>query len=157
LSLGTGLGPAFFQLRALDAPKDLLDATIAAYEKSLTLTQNRYNARVAPRAHVLQGRTPFGLTQSQAVGPGGQRAQFEHAHALLVGEPRASLSMARSPLAGEPPPIPVTLPSALLERRPDVAGAARRVASANAQIGVAQAAYYPAITLSASGGFESSE
>jgi NodT family efflux transporter outer membrane factor (OMF) lipoprotein len=155
LSLQTDLATDYFQLRALDAERDIVNATVAAYDTSLTLTQNRYRAGVAARADVAQAVTQLESTKALAVDLSVQRAQLEHAIAVLVGIPPAMLTIAPTPLTGTPPVVPVTVPSQLLERRPDIAAAARRVASANAEIGVARAAYYPAVTLSTSGGFES--
>jgi NodT family efflux transporter outer membrane factor (OMF) lipoprotein len=104
---------------------------------------------------VLRAETQLKTTQAQAIDVGVQRAQLEHAIAVLLGRPASTFSLPASPLAGTPPDIPVGLPAELLERRPDVAGAERRMAAANAQIGVAVAAYYPSVTLSAGGGLES--
>ncbi|HVS26414.1 MAG TPA: efflux transporter outer membrane subunit [Burkholderiales bacterium] len=156
LSVQAELAQNYFQLRAVDAQKQLLDDTVAAYEKSLRLTQNQYAAGVVAKADMVQAQTQLKTTQAQAVDVGVQRAQLEHAIALLVGKPASTFSIPVAPLAVAPPPIPIGLPSELLERRPDIAAAERRVAAANAQIGVAKAAYFPAITLSASSGFESS-
>jgi NodT family efflux transporter outer membrane factor (OMF) lipoprotein len=156
LSIQTELMLDYFQLRTLDAQKQLLAATAAAYQQSLHLTENRYASGVASQADVLQAQTQLKSTQAQAIDVGVQRAQLEHAVALLIGEPPSSFSLPAAPLATRPPSIPIGLPSELLERRPDVAAAERRVASANAQIGVAVAAFYPTVTLSASAGFESS-
>jgi NodT family efflux transporter outer membrane factor (OMF) lipoprotein len=152
----TELAQDYFQLRTLDAQKQLLDATVIAYQKFLELTKNRYASGVASRADVLSAETQLKTTQAQAIDIGVQRAQFEHAMALLIGKPASVFSMPASPLDLAPPTIPVGIPSELLERRPDIAAAERRVAAANAQIGVAVAAYYPTVTLSASGGFNSS-
>jgi NodT family efflux transporter outer membrane factor (OMF) lipoprotein len=149
------LAQDYFQLRVLDGQKQLLDATVIAYQKTLELTKNQYASGVASRADVLQAETQLKTTQAQAIDVGVQRAQMEHAIALLVGKPASLFSIPVAPLATVPPAVPVGVPSELLERRPDIAGAERRVAAANAQIGVAVAAYYPAVTLSASGGFES--
>jgi NodT family efflux transporter outer membrane factor (OMF) lipoprotein len=146
----------YFQLRTLDAQKQLLVATVAVYQQSLELTQNRYASGVASRADVLQAETQLKSTQAQAIDVGVQRAALEHAIALLVGQPPSTFSLAAAPLTAVPPQIPVGLPSELLERRPDIAAVERRVASANAQVGVATAAYYPTVTLSASAGFQSS-
>src|SRR5713226_5659217 len=155
LSARAELAQDYFQLLALDAQKQLLDAAVADFEKSLQLTNNRYAAGVASRADVLQAETQLKTTQAQAIDVGVQRAQFEHAIALLIGKPTSSLSIPTTPLALVPPTIPVGIPSEILERRPDIAAAERRVAAANAQIGVAKAAFFPTISLGASGGFES--
>jgi NodT family efflux transporter outer membrane factor (OMF) lipoprotein len=156
LSIQSDLAQSYFALRAVDAQQRLLQDSVRAFEASLKLTQNRYNAGVVARVDVVQAQSQMQATQAQAIDTGVQRAQLEHAIAVLVGKSPAELSLALSPLDEVvPPAIPVGLPSALLERRPDIAGAERRVAAANAQIGVAQAAYFPALTLSASGGFAS--
>ncbi|MGC9975183.1 MAG: efflux transporter outer membrane subunit, partial [Syntrophales bacterium] len=136
--------------------KKLLDATVAAYQKTLELTNNRYRSGVSSRADVLQAETQLKTTQVQAIDVGVQRAQLEHAIALLVGKPPSVLSIPATPLASPPVAVPFGIPSELLERRPDIAAAERRVAAANAQIGVAKAAYFPNIILNAVGGFESS-
>src|SRR5439155_1468310 len=156
LSFQAELAQDYFQLRTLDAQKQLLDATVAAFEKSLELTKNRYASGVASQADVVQAETQLKTTQAQAIDVGVQRAQLAHAIGLLIGQPASTFSLPAAPLTATPPPIPVGVPSALLERRPDIAAAERRVAAANAQIGVAEAAYYPTLTLSASSGFESS-
>ena len=151
------LAQNYLQLRTLDAQKQLLDETVIAFQKNLELTKNRYAAGVASKADVLLADTQLKVTQAQAIDVGVQRAQFEHAIALLVGKPASVFSIPFAPLTLAPPSIPVGIPSELLERRPDIAAAERRVAAANAQIGVAVAAYYPTVTLSASGGFESAD
>lgn len=156
LSIQTELAQNYFQLRTLDAQKRLYDETIAAYERSLQVTKNRYDAAVASKADVLQAQTQLKTTQAQMIELGVQRAQLEHAIALLIGKPASLFTLPVAPLATVPPSIPLGLPSELLERRPDIAAAERRVAAANAQIGAAVAAFYPNITLSASGGFEAS-
>ena len=156
LSFQAELAQDYFQLRTLDAQKQLLDATVAAFEQSLELTQNQYASGVAAEVDVVQAETQLKTTQAQAIDVGVQRAQLEHAIALLIGQPASTFSLPAAPLTAPPPPIPVGVPSALLERRPDIAATERRVAAANAQIGVAEAAYYPTLTLSASSGFESS-
>jgi NodT family efflux transporter outer membrane factor (OMF) lipoprotein len=155
LSLHAELATDYLQLRALDAQKQLLDDAVAYYERSLQLTRNRYAVGVASRADVVQAETQLETTRAQAIDVGVQRAQLEHAVAVLTGRPPASLSLAAAPLTATPPPVPVGLPSELLERRPDVAAAERRMAAANAQIGVARAAFFPTVTLSATAGFES--
>jgi NodT family efflux transporter outer membrane factor (OMF) lipoprotein len=155
LSVRAELAQDYFMLEALDADRALLDETVADYERSLQLTRNRYASGVAARADVLRAETQLKTTQAQAIDVGVQRAQLEHAIAVLIGQPASSFTLPAAPLAGAPPDIPVGLPADLLERRPDVAGAERRVAAANAQIGVAVAAYFPTVTLSAGGGLES--
>jgi NodT family efflux transporter outer membrane factor (OMF) lipoprotein len=156
LTLETELAVDYFQLRTLDAQAQLLEDTAAGYEKSLELTENRYNAGVAARTDVATAETQLKTTQAQAIDVGVQRAQLEHAIAVLVGESASVFSLAPSPLnlSAKPPSVPVGIPSELLERRADIAQAERSVASANAEIGVALAAYYPTVTLSASGGLE---
>ena len=155
LSAQAALAQTYFLLRALDAQQALLEDTVAAYAKSLTLVQNQYAAGVAAKADVVTAQTQVKSVQAQAIDIGAQRAQLEHAIALLVGKPPAALSIPRQPLQAAVPPAPVELPSELLERRPDIAAAERRMAQANAQIGVATAAYFPAFTLSATGGYQS--
>jgi NodT family efflux transporter outer membrane factor (OMF) lipoprotein len=155
LSMQTALAQDYFQLRALDSQQQLLDRTLRDYERSLKLTQNQYEAGVVARANVVQAQTQLKNAQTQALDIGVQRAQLEHAIALLVGKAPASFSIAPSPLSANVPDIPVALPSSLLERRPDIAAAERRVAAANAEIGVAKAAYFPSLGLSANGGYQS--
>jgi len=156
LSARAELAQDYFQLRSLDGQKQLLDNTVVAFEKSLQLTNNRYRSGVASRADVLQAETQLKTTQAQAIDVGVQRAQLEHAIALLTGKAPADLSIAEAPLATQPPTIPAGVPAEVLKRRPDVASAERTVASANAQIGVAEAAYYPTVSIDTQGGFESS-
>jgi len=153
LSLQTELALDYLQLRVADATKRVLVDTVAAYERSFTLTQNRYNAGVAARADVVQAETQLLSAKVNLVDIANTRAQFEHAIAALVGKAPADLSIAEREVAPNVPTIPAGVPSELLERRPDVAAAERRVAAANAEIGVATAAIYPSLTLSASGGF----
>jgi NodT family efflux transporter outer membrane factor (OMF) lipoprotein len=155
LSLQAQLAQNYFLLRALDAQKQLLDTTVQGYAKSLEMTNNRYKMGVVARVDVSQAETQLKSTQAQSLDLGVQRAQLEHSIAVLLGRPPAGFSLAPAPLQATPPPIPVTLPAELLERRPDIAAAERRVAAANAQIGVAEAAWFPAATLSASYGFQS--
>jgi NodT family efflux transporter outer membrane factor (OMF) lipoprotein len=156
LSIHAELAADYFALRGLDAQKSLLDSTVVAYQKALTLTQNRYTGGLAAGAEVAQAETQLETTQAQDIDVGVQRAQFEHAIAALVGQPASTFSIPASPLDIIPPKIPAGIPSDLLQRRPDVAAAERRVAAANAQIGFAQTAYYPVLTLSAAGGLEGS-
>ena len=155
LSLQAELASDYFQLRTLDGDRQILDQSAEAFDKSLRLTQSRFEGGVASRADVAQAETQLQTTQAQAIDLGVQRAQLEHAIAVLIGVPASSFSIPPQPLTQTPPAVPVGIPSELLERRPDVAAAERLVASANAQIGVAVAAYYPTITLSADGGFAS--
>ncbi len=155
LSLHAELASDYFQLCALDAEEQLLNSTVAAYEKALELTRNRYSGGIVSQVDVAQAETQLETTRAQAVDLGIQRAQFEHAIAVLTGKPASSFALPASPLASTPPVIPVGMPSDLLERRPDVAANERRMAASNAQIGIARAAYFPTITLGATGGFES--
>jgi NodT family efflux transporter outer membrane factor (OMF) lipoprotein len=155
LSAQAQLALSYFQLRQLDTERKLLDETVEALGRSLQLTQNRYTAGVAAKVDVVQAQTLLRTTQAQAIDLGVQRAQLEHAIALLVGKAPSGLSIPAGTLGALPPPVPVGLPSSLLERRPDIAAAERRAAAANAQIGVAKAAYFPQLTLSATGGYQS--
>jgi len=157
LSAQAELASNYFLLRALDAQRQLLDDTAAAFQRQLDLTKNRYAAGVVAKVDVVQAQTQLRSTQADAIDLGVQRAQLEHAIAVLVGRPPAELSIARAPLAVAMPVVPPGMPSELLERRPDVAAAERRVAAANAQIGVAKAAYFPSLTISASGGYRSAD
>jgi NodT family efflux transporter outer membrane factor (OMF) lipoprotein len=156
LSAQATLAQTYFSLRALDATQQLLDETVAAYQRSLQLTQNQYAAGVAARSDVIQAQTQLQSAQAAAIDNGVQRAQDEHAIAVLVGEPASTFSIPPMPLTATPPAVPAQMPSALLERRPDIASAERKAAAANEQIGVAIAAFFPSLTLSASGGFENS-
>jgi NodT family efflux transporter outer membrane factor (OMF) lipoprotein len=157
LSLQSELAIDYFQLRTLDAVKELLENTAKGYEHSLTLTENRHGEGIASGADVAQAQTQLESTRAQAVDVGVQRAAMEHAIAVLIGKPPADFSLPVAELAALPPPIPAGVPSELLERRPDVATAERNMASSNAQIGVAVSAWYPTVTLSGSGGFESGD
>ena len=158
LSLQAQLVTNYFALRLLDVQKQLLDDTVAAYRKSLELTNNRYNVGVAAKADVVQADAQLKSTLAQGVDLGVQRAQLEHAIAVLTGAAPSQLAIAAQPAyKAELPMIPPGLPSALLERRPDVAAAERRMAAANAQIGVSKAAWFPQLTLGMNYGFRSSD
>jgi NodT family efflux transporter outer membrane factor (OMF) lipoprotein len=156
LSAQAELAQDYFQLCALDAQKALLEQTVAAYERILTFTKNRYARGVVSRAAVLQAETQLKSTQAQALDLGVQRAQLEHAVAVLIGKPPSVFAIPVTPLTQTPPSVPLAVPSELLERRPDIAAAERRVAAANAQIGVAVAAFYPTVTLSGLAGYQAS-
>jgi len=145
----------YYQLRSLDAEKRLLDTTIAAFQQQLELTRVRFQTGIASDEDVAQAETQLKTTEAQATDLGVARAQFEHAVAVLTGQPPSTFSLAVSQGNAQPPAIPVGLPSQLLERRPDVAAAERRVAEANAEIGVTKAAFFPSLTLGATGGLES--
>lgn len=155
LSAQAELAQDYFLLRVADQRKKLLDDTVSAYEKSLQLTKNQYAVGVVARGDVVTAQTQLQSAQAQAVDAGVQRAQLEHAIAVLIGKAPAEFSIVPVTFGLDLPSIPAGMPSALLERRPDIAAAERRAASANAQIGVAQAAFYPDLTLSASAGFQS--
>jgi NodT family efflux transporter outer membrane factor (OMF) lipoprotein len=156
LSAQAELAQDYLQLRMLDAQQRLLDSTVAYYTKAFDLTTNRYNSGVAARSDVLQAETQLKSTRAQAIDNGLQRAQMEHAIAVLIGKPASEFSLPVSSLIPALPAIPISVPSELLEQRPDIAGAERRMAMANAQIGAVQAAFYPTVQIGASAGFEAS-
>jgi NodT family efflux transporter outer membrane factor (OMF) lipoprotein len=156
LSMHADLAVDYFQARSLDAEEQLLNTTVTQYEQALQLTESRFQGGIASEVEVEQAKTILQTTRAQAIDVGVARAQYEHAVAILIGKPPAEFSLPPLPLTAPPPHIPIGLPSDLLERRPDIAAAERLVASANAQIGVAKSAYYPVISLGATGGFESS-
>jgi len=155
LSLEAELALDYFELRSADAQKQLLDDTVKAYTDNVQLTLNRFNRGVAPKADLAQAQTQLDTTRVQDTDVTVQRAQFEHAIAILIGKPPAEFSLATAPLNYQPPSTPIGLPSELLQRRPDIAAAERRVAEANQQIGIARAAYFPTVSLGATAGFES--
>ena len=156
LSMHADLAVDYFEARSLDAEEELLNSTVKEYEQALELNENRFQGGIASEVEVEQAKTQLQTTRAQAIDVGVLRAQYEHAVAILIGKPPAEFSLPPLPLTAPPPHVPISVPSELLERRPDIASAERLVASANAQIGVAKSAYYPAISLGASGGFESS-
>jgi NodT family efflux transporter outer membrane factor (OMF) lipoprotein len=153
LSLEAELAMDYFELRSADAQKQLLDDTVQAYTDNVQLTNNRFKGGVAPRADVAQAQTQLDTTRVQDTDVTVQRAQFEHAIAILIGKPPAKFTLPAAPLNYQPPNIPVALPSELLQRRPDIAAAERRIAEANQQIGIARAAYFPTVTLNGTAGF----
>ena len=156
LSVQATLAQTYLLVRVQDAQLDLLRQTVAAYERSLQLTRNQYAAGIIARGDVAQAEAQLKSTQAQVFDAMITRAQLEHAVAVLVGKAPAELTITPRELVAVYPDVPLAVPSALLERRPDIAAAERRAASANAQIGVAQAAFFPALTLSANGGLQSS-
>ena len=155
LSVRSELATDYFELRGLDTQKQILDTTVQQYREYLALTQIRFKGGVATDVDVAEAQTQLDQTIAQDIDVGVARAQYEHAIAVLIGEPASSFSLASAPLTLQLPQIPVGVPSQLLERRPDIAAAERRTAAANAQIGIAIAAYYPTITLGGAGGFQS--
>ncbi len=156
LAVQAELAADYFTLHGLDAQKQLLDTTVGGYEVALQLTRNRYAQGVASGVDVAQAETQLETTRAQAIDLGVARAQTEHAIAILLGKAPADFALAAAPIGVKPPAIPVGVPSELLERRPDVAAAERRVAAANAGIGIARAAYYPTLTLAGAGGYQGS-
>jgi len=156
LAAQADLAMDYFQLRGQDALKQLLDATVVDYQNSLDFTRAQYETGIGTDEAVAQSETQLEATQAQDAALGIQRAQFEHAIAMLTGQPASTFSILVEPLTSKPPAIPIGVPSQLLERRPDIAAAERLMAQANAQIGIAKAAYFPNLTLSAAAGFESS-
>jgi NodT family efflux transporter outer membrane factor (OMF) lipoprotein len=156
LSMHADLAVDYFEARSLDAEEQLLNSTVTEYEQALELNENRFRGGIASEVEVEQAKTQLQTTRAQAIDVGVLRAQYEHAVAILIGKPPAEFSLPPLPLTAPPPHVPISVPSELLERRPDIAAAEMLVASANAQIGVAKSAYYPAISLGGSGGFESS-
>lgn len=157
LSFQAALAQDYFQLHGTDGDLDLLERTVKSYQDYLQLTKNRFASGVASGADVAQAETQLDTVQAELVDLGVQRAQFEHAIAILMGKPPAEVSIAPATIKATPPPIPAGVPSELLERRPDIAAAERQMAAANEQIGIAKATFFPALTLSAAGGFETGQ
>jgi NodT family efflux transporter outer membrane factor (OMF) lipoprotein len=157
LSLQSELALDYFELRSSDAEQKLLDDTVVQYQEALRVTSNRFSGGIAPKSDVTQAQTQLQAAKVQAADVAVQRAQFEHAIAILIGQPPASLTIPAAPISVElmPPVIPPGLPSQLLERRPDIAAAERRIAAANEQIGIARAAYFPTLSLSGLAGYQS--
>ena len=155
LSMHAALAVDYFAARTLDAEEKLLQDTVTQYQQAFQLNEDRYEGGLASEVEVEQARTILETTRAQMIDVGVARAQFEHATAVLLGKAPADFTLPPLPLTAPPPPIPVGIPSELLERRPDIAAAERRVASANAQVGLAKAAYYPLVNILGTGGFES--
>lgn len=156
LTAQSSLAIYYFQIRGQDALQAILNQTVADDQKALDYNQAQYETGVAPEINVVEAQNTLQTAKAQAIALGTARAQYEHAIAVLVGANPSTFSVPVKPLEATPPPVPVGLPSQLLERRPDIAASERTMASANAQIGVATAAFYPTVTLSAAGGLESS-
>jgi NodT family efflux transporter outer membrane factor (OMF) lipoprotein len=157
LSYQATLAEDYFELLGLDGEKELLEKTLDSYQQFITLTKNRYASGIASQGDVAQAQAQYDATRVQLVELGVARAQYEDAIAVLIGKPAPAFSIADKPLRGLPPKIPAGVPTELLERRPDIAAAERRVASANATIGVNVAAYYPQLTLTGSAATEAIE
>ncbi len=155
LSMHSTLAVDYFAARTLDAEEKLLKDTVAQYQQALQLNEDRYQGGLGSEVEVEQAQTILQTTRAQLVDVGVARAQYEHAVAVLVGKAPEGFTLPPLPLTTPPPSIPVGVPSELLERRPDIAAAERRVAAANAQIGLAESAYYPLVNIVGSGGFES--
>ncbi len=157
LSLQAELALDYFELRAADAQQKLFNDTVSQYEEAVRITNNRYVGGIAGKSDLTQAETQLQDVKVQAADVAIARAQYEHAIAILIGQPPSSFTLPPTPLvlAAPPPAIPPGLPSALLERRPDIAAAERRTAAANERIGIARAAYFPSLNLSAATGFES--
>lgn len=157
LSYQAALAEDYYELHGTDGDIDLLQTTVKSYQDYLKLTQDRFNSGVASGSDVAQAQTQLDTAQAQLIDYGVARAQYEHAIAILTGKAPAQVTIAASPIKIVPPPVPVTVPSTLLQRRPDIAAAEREMAAENEQIGIAKAAYYPNLTLSASGGLEAGQ
>jgi len=157
LSVNAELAIDYFALRGIDREQRLLASAVDAFERALELTRNRFSGGIASQADVALAETQLEATRAEAIDVHIERAALEHAIAVLVGQPASTFTIAAADRpAPSPPDVPGAVPSALLERRPDIASAERRVAAANAAVGVATAAFYPVLTLSGAVGFESS-
>lgn len=157
LSLQATLAQNYFQLNVLDAQKALLDETVLTYEKTFEIVKNRYNVGIIAKSDVTQAQTVLESARAQAINLGIARSKLEHAIAVLIGKTPAEVSLNAKPLDVKPPAIPVVLPSELLERRPDIAAAERKMSAENAKIGIAKAAYFPTLNLSANNGFQTTD
>jgi NodT family efflux transporter outer membrane factor (OMF) lipoprotein len=157
LSYQAELAQDYFELRGADGEKELLETTVKSYQDYLKLTQDRFNSGVASGSDVAQAQTQLETARAQLIDYDVARTQYEHAIAVLAGKPPAELSITHRPIKITPPPVPVGLPSTLLERRPDIAAAERQMAAANEQIGIAKASFYPTLTISGAAGVESSQ
>ena len=155
LTFQAELAEFYFELHGLDGDADLLQRTMVSFQQFLQLTQDRFDAGIASGSDVAQAQTQLETTRAQLIDIGVSRAQFEHAIAILIGKPPSEVSIPPSVLKIPPPVVPEGIPSALLERRPDIARSERLVAAANEQIGIAQAAYFPSLLLTATGGLQS--
>ena len=156
LSTQAELAQDYFEVRALDTEREVFRQTLDSYQRTYDLTMTLFHAGIDSDEDVAQARTQLDAATAQATDVGVSRATYEHAIATLIGKPAAEFSLPVAEFVPKPPAVPVALPSELLERRPDIAALERQIAAANAQIGVARAAYYPNLTLTASGGFETS-
>ncbi len=154
LELQTELASYYYEIRGLDSQKRLLDDTVVAYQRAYDLNNNRYQGGIASKAEVAQAKTQLDQTQAQEIDLGVQRAQLEHAIAVLTGRPPEGFHVSIAELANTVPVVPIGIPSQLLERRPDIAASERQVAAANEQIGIAKAAFYPDLVIAAEGGFQ---
>src|ERR1700722_7710616 len=155
LTYQADLAQDYFQLRGVDGDIALLESTVESYTGFLKLTQARHDSGIASGADVAQAQTQLDSAKEQLIDFGVARAQFEHAIAILIGKPPSELSIAQEPIKQQPPQVPVAFPSTLLERRPDIAASERQMAALNEQVGIADAAYYPSLTLSAGAGLGS--
>ncbi len=155
LAYQAALAEAYFEVHGTDGEQELLDTTVKSYQDYLKLTQDRFNSGVASGGDVAQAQTQLNTARAQLIDLGVARAQYEHAIAVLMGKPPSAVSVASHTIRVTPPPVPIGVPSTLLERRPDIASFERQMAAVNEQIGIAKAAFYPTVTLTGSLGFES--